>query len=159
MAPEIVEVTLAPRRLVGVSCEFVASMDANSDASEVIPPIWAILDELVHKNDLDHSWSLAVMTPSETPGKMTYTASVPAEEAIETPEGMVEVLFGGGTFVGCEHVGSLDTFGATTAWFYSEFLPGSTFQMIDGPHLEIYDERFDIGSPSSIVTICVPISA
>jgi predicted transcriptional regulator YdeE len=158
MTPEIVEVTLPPRRLVGVSCEFVGSMDTNSDAHEVIPPTWGTLDELVHKNNLDHSWSLGVMTPSETPGKLTYTACVPQDEAMATPDGMVEVLFGGGTFVGCEHVGALDTFSAAAAWFYSEYLPDSPYRVIDGPHLEIYDERFDLGSLSSIVTICAPIS-
>jgi len=133
-------------------------LDSNPDANEVIPPTWGTLDELVHKNGLDHSWSVAVMTPSETSGKMTYTACVPVDDARETPNGMVEVLFGGGTFVGCEHVGSLDTIGATTAWFYTEYLPDSTHHIIVGPHLEIYDERFNLGSPSSIVTICVPIS-
>jgi len=133
-------------------------MDSNSDAAEVIPPTWRALDELVHKNNLDHSWSLAVMTLSETTGKMTYTACVPVDDALATPDGMVEILFGGGIFAGCEHVGSLDSIGATTAWFYTEYLPGSAYRIIEGPHLEIYDERFDLGSPSSIVTICAPIS-
>jgi len=133
-------------------------MEPNSDAKEFIPPTWGTLDELVHKNNLDHSWSIAVMTPSETPGKLTYTACVPQDDATTTPDGMVEINFGGGTFVGCEHVGSLDTIGATTAWFYTEYLPDSTYRIIEGPHLEIYDERFDLGSPSSIVTICAPIS-
>jgi predicted transcriptional regulator YdeE len=158
MELKIVELTLPPRRLVGVSCEFVGSMDPNSDAHEVIPPTWGALDTLVHKNNLGHSWSLAVMTPAETPGKLTYTACVPEDEAIGTPEGMVEVLFGGGKFAGCEHVGSLDTIGATTTWFYAEYLPNSTYCIVEGPHLEIYDERFDLGSSSSIVTICAPIS-
>ncbi|MGA2970197.1 MAG: GyrI-like domain-containing protein [Acidimicrobiales bacterium] len=158
MTPKIVELTLSPRRLVGVSCEFVGSMDPNSDAGEVIPPTWGVLDELAHSNHLDHSWSLAVMTPSATSGKMTYTACVPAGDATGTPDGMAEILFGGGTFVGCEHVGQIDTIGATTAWFYSEYLPGSSYRLIEGPHLEIYDQRFELGSPSSIVTICAPIS-
>jgi predicted transcriptional regulator YdeE len=158
MTPEIVEVTLAPRRLVGVSCEFVASMDSNSDASDVIPPTWGMLDELAHKNNLDHSWSIAVMTPSHHPGKLTYTACVPADDVMATPDGMVEILFDGGTFVGCEHVGPLDTLGDTTAWFYTKYLPDSQYRVGKGPHVEIYDERFDMGSPSSIVTICAPIS-
>ena len=43
------------------------------------------------------------------------------------PEGLSEVAFGGGTFIGCEHVGSLASIGETTAWFYRDRLPSTSY--------------------------------
>jgi len=63
----------------------------------------------------------------------------------------------GGAYVACEHVGSLDTLGATTAWFYSEYLPSSEWTIRDGYHLEIYDDRFEPESDDSVALICAPV--
>src|ERR1017187_9285087 len=158
MTPKIVEVVLPPSRLVGVSCDFVGAMDPNSDAKQMIPPTWERLLALTHANNLDADWALGVMTISATPGKMSYTACVPGDASGATPDGMVEVTFAGGTYVGCEHVGLLDSIGETTAWFYGQYLPTAEHQIATGPHLEIYDERFNPHLDSSIVTICAPIS-
>lgn len=157
MDPKIVEVELQPQRLVGVACDFVGSMDANSDAHEKIPAAWHTLGHLASANNLSTDWSLGVMTDSDQPGKMKYVACVRVDSTAFVPEGMVEVPFDGGTYVGCEHVGSLDSIGKTTAWFYRDFLPASEYHLVEAPHLEIYDERFNPESPNSVVTICAPI--
>jgi predicted transcriptional regulator YdeE len=89
----------------------------------MIPPTWETLLALSHANNLDTDWALGVMTISATPGKMSYTACVPGDASCATPDGMVEVAFAGGTYVGCEHVGLLDSIGETTAWFYGQTFP------------------------------------
>jgi predicted transcriptional regulator YdeE len=158
MEPRIVKVELPPRRLVGVVCLFIPSMQENSDAKEKIPEAWHQLGHVAKDNHLSAHWSIGVMSGSDEPGKMRYVACVPGDASGSVPEGMMEVDFEGGTYVGCEHIGSLDSFGQTAAWFYSDFLPSSEYHVIDGPHLEIYDERFNPESPTSVVTLCAPIA-
>jgi hypothetical protein len=51
----------------------------------------------------------------------------------------------------------MDTVGATTGWFYGEYLPNAEWNIRDGYHLEIYDERFDPESNESVMLICAPV--
>jgi predicted transcriptional regulator YdeE len=158
MDAKIVSVELPPLHLVGVSCLFVPSMDENSDAHEKIPEAWHSLGHLAADNGLSMNWALGVMTGSDGPRKMTYVACVPADVSEAVPEAMTEVNLDGGAYVGCEHIGSLDSIGQTTAWFYGDYLPSSEYHIIEAPHVEIYDERFNPESPTSVVTICAPIA-
>jgi predicted transcriptional regulator YdeE len=158
MEPKIVNVELPAMRLVGVSCLFIGAIYENSDAHEKIPAAWHTFGHLASDNALSTEWSLGVMTGSDEPGKMEYVACVPGDASGIVPEGMTEVTLDASAYVGCEHVGSLDSFSKTTAWFYSDYLPSSEHQVIEAPHLEIYDERFNPESPTSVVTICAPIA-
>ncbi|MGD0054830.1 MAG: GyrI-like domain-containing protein [Acidimicrobiales bacterium] len=158
MTAKIVQVVLAPARLVGVSCDFVSSMDAESDAQAVIPAAWQRLFDLVDRNAPHEHWSLGVMSDSGWPGRMSYFAGVRAVQSGVVPEGLVELAFAGGTYVGCEHVGSTETIAKTTAWFYAEYLPSSGLEIVEGPHVEIYDERFNPSDPNSVMTIGAPVA-
>jgi predicted transcriptional regulator YdeE len=158
MDAKIVLVELPSLHLVGVSCVFIGSMNENSDAHEKIPDAWHSLGHLASDNGLSTHWSLGVMTGSDEPGKMTYVACVPVDAAAPVPDGMTEVELDASAYVGCEHIGSLDSIGQTTAWFYSDYLPTSDYHVLDAAHLEIYDERFNPESPTSVVTICAPIA-
>jgi len=46
------------------------------------------------------------MVASETPVKMTYSACTRADTTLEVPIDMIAIDFDGGSYVGCEHVGS-----------------------------------------------------
>src|SRR5580692_7401952 len=115
MDPKIVMVELPPLRLVGVSCVFIGSMNENSDAHEKIPEAWHTFGHLASDNGVSMDWTLGVMTGSDEPGKMTYVACAPVDASALVPRGMTEVDLLGAAYVGCEHVGSLNSIGQTTA--------------------------------------------
>lgn len=156
MTPNVIEVTLPSVRPAGVSGEFVSGMQPNSDAHIVIPQLWDRLDGLVSQGDDHKHWSAGIMNNAVSE-KMTYTAAVRLDDEEVALDGLEVVDLPGGTYVGCEHVGSLDTIGETTAWCYATFLPTSGRVLRDGPHVEIYDERFNPHSSDSVVVICAPI--
>lgn len=145
-------------RLVGVTGEFISSMEPGSNAHVIIPELWKKLNALIDSDHLDREWSLGYMTRSDEPGTMRYAACVRADSVTSALHTLDEIVFAGGTYLGCEHVGPLDSIAATTRWFYAEYLPASKYRVIDGPHLEIYDERFELNADESIVTIAVPIA-
>jgi AraC family transcriptional regulator len=156
MTPTVTEVSLPPMRLAGVSGEFVSGMQPNSDAHVVIPELWDRLNSLTNLGEDHHHWSAGIMNDAAS-GKMKYTAAVRLDVGEEASNELEIVDFPGGSYVGCEHVGSLETIGETTAWFYSTYLPTSGRALREGPHVEIYDERFNPHSSDSVVVICAPI--
>jgi len=158
MTAKIVRVALAPERLMGVSCDFISSMDADSDAHLVIPDAWRVLFDLVDGSGPRDHWSLGIISASPEPGRMRYVACVRERESGTAPHGVVHVDFAGGTFIGCEHVGSLETIAKTTEWFYAEYLATCGLEIVEGPHVEIYDERFNPSDPTSVVTIAAPVA-
>jgi predicted transcriptional regulator YdeE len=40
---------------------------------------------------------------------------------------------------------------------YSKWLPGSGYQRLPGPEFELYDERFDVKDPESVLDIYIPV--
>ncbi len=156
--PQIVEFALAPGRLVGVSCEFASALSEESDAWSVIPANWQRFTELCERYALPWGVHYGVMVPSETPGKMTYLACSRVDALLEVPGDLVAIDFEGGSYVGCEHAGPLATITETTLWFYREYLPQSGRATLDAAHVEVYDERFDPHSSTSIMTMGAPVS-
>ncbi len=156
MTPRVTDVTLPPMRLAGLSGEFVSAMQPNSDAHIVIPQLWDRLNGLANQGGDHHRWSAGLMNDAAL-GKMIYTAAVRLDDEEVASDELEIVDFPGGSYVGCEHVGSLDTIGETTAWFYATYLPTSGRVLRGGIHVEIYDERFDPHSSDSVVVICAPI--
>ena len=63
----------------------------------------------------------------------------------------------GGLYASTEHVGSMDGLVTSIQKFYGELLPVYGCTQRSGLHLEIYDKRFDMESPDSIMTIAAPV--
>ncbi|HEY5304990.1 MAG TPA: hypothetical protein VIJ86_13185 [Acidimicrobiales bacterium] len=53
---------------------------------------------------------------------------------------------------------ALATIAQTTLWLYRDYLPQTGRQTIDAAHVEVYDERFDPRSPTSIMMMGAPVS-
>ena len=62
-----------------------------------------------------------------------------------------------GTFAYVEHVGGMDTLVGSVRGFYSDLQSLEGYDQRSGFHLEIYDERFDMSEPDSIMTIAAPV--
>jgi AraC family transcriptional regulator len=154
--PNIIEYTLASTTVVGVSGVFISGLSPDTDAHSVIPQLWVRLMETAGDDFHRAHWSVGVMSDAEV-GKMNYLAGMRLSDLDEPRTGMDVVDIPGGKFVACEHVGLIDSLGATTRWFYGEYLPNSTWKIRNGYHLEIYDERFNPDSNDSVMLICAPV--
>lgn len=148
---------VSPTALVGVSGQFTSDLQANPDSHLVIPRLWDQLMEKTGHALSESHWAVGVMSEVEGSPKMNYLAAVRLEDNGDQSVGLETLDLPGGSYLACEHVGSLATLGETTAWFYSQYLPSSGVQLRDGYHLEIYDERFDPDSDNTTVLICAPV--
>jgi AraC family transcriptional regulator len=154
--PDVIEYDLVPTTVVGVSGVFIGAMAPDTDAQTVIPQLWHQLEVIAGDKFYGAKWSVGVMSDADD-GRLHYVAAMRLSDNDGQHDGMDVVELPGGKYAACEHVGSLDSLGATTGWFYDEFLPSSAWSVRDGYHLEVYDERFDPDSPDSVVLICVPV--
>jgi predicted transcriptional regulator YdeE len=157
--PTVIEFEFPPTTVVGVSGVFISGMAPGTDAHTVIPQLWNQLQEIAGADFYKAKWSVGVMSDPEDDKKMNYVAAMRLSDNNGQHGGMDVVELPGGKYVACEHVGSLDSLGATTGWFYGEYLPSSELKLRDGYHLEIYDERFNPDSSDSVVLICAPVQS
>jgi predicted transcriptional regulator YdeE len=170
--------------VVGLSANFISAMAPQSNAFEVLPKLWSEVSRLVEAVEVSaapsssNKWMVGAMGEVELPaddignaaasetveGLMGYFAGVrvdgiaPEEVQSFIDAGLQLREYQGGRFAVCEHVGSLDGLGATTAWFYQNWLPAEGPTLRYSHHFEIYDDRFDMTSASSVVMICAPVN-
>ena len=148
--PNVSTIEVPATTVVGVSGEFISGLGPNSDGLEVIPALWGRLMES-HGHALhDAHWSVGVMSDLPGGSTMKYMAAIRLEDSEHNTQGLERLELSGGSYLACEHVGSLTTLRQTTAWFYSEYLPSSGTKLREGYHLEIYDDRFDPESKDSV---------
>jgi len=155
--PSVTPIDVPATTLVGVSGQFTSGHLPDSDAHMVIPQLWGRLSEAAGSSFHDARWSVGVMNDLDGEGLMNYFAAIRLDDNGGQSDGLEIMELPGGPYIACEHVGSLDAIGETTKWFYAEYLPSEGIQVRDGYHLEIYDERFDPDSASSVVLICAPV--
>ena len=168
--------------VAGLGADFISALVRGSNAHEVLPKLWADLNAIIEATAIEgqhaydfQPWMIGAMGEPELPAYAEAVA-VPAVEGLlnyfagvrvdSIDRALVDALvaaglqlrsFEGGSFAVCEHVGPLDRLGETTAWFYQTWLPTQGPAERFGHHFEIYDERFKMGSPSSVVMICAPV--
>lgn len=150
--------------VIGISRNFLGIMSPDADGHEVIPELWGqLFDQLDEVDEFEFGWAVGLMSPvngpDAKPGEMEYFAGLVIDSEPAEHAGLTIRKVAAGEYAVCEHIGSLDGLGETTAWFYSEYLPTSNLAERDAYHLEVYDERFDPESDHSVVMICAPISA
>jgi predicted transcriptional regulator YdeE len=155
--PKVTTIEVPTTTLVGVSGQFTSGLQPDPDAHEVIPQLWERLSEVVGDALRDSHWAIGVMNDVEGSSKMNYLAAIRLDDNDGRTDDLEIVDLPGGNYLACEHVGTLDTLGQTTAWFYGQHLPSLGTALRDGYHLEIYDERFDLESADSVVLICAPV--
>lgn len=175
-------IDLPAMTVAGASVNFISAMAKGSNAFELLPKLWGQVSEVVASVEVDgktiydfNAWMVGAMGEPELPaysdpgdvadveGLMNYFAGVRVDgldaQLVEAllGAGLQLRTFDGGKFAVCEHVGPLDGLGETTSWFYQDWLPTQGPAQRYGHHFEIYDERFRMGSPTSIVMICAPV--
>ena len=158
----MIQTELFPQKtLLGLSRPFISAIQPNSNASEVIGPLWGEMSKLFFSMKLDRDANPvgygAMWNDVESePGPMIYFAGY---EIFEIPEdlGGLEVLKLRPTkYAYIEHVGPMSELPAKITSFYTELLPASGIQRIDGIDLEIYHESNDPELPPKVI-VAAPV--
>jgi predicted transcriptional regulator YdeE len=150
------------RTIAGLKRNFVAAGHPNSNAMQVIGPLWGEMSKQFFPlglTDDEYPLGVGAMWPAESgePGEMTYFAGYEVSNSHEDLGGLETLNIPAGRYAAVTHTGSLETLSQTVISFYSDLLPNSGLQRRVGMDLELYIET---GAPdfSSTAVIAAPIS-
>jgi predicted transcriptional regulator YdeE len=150
------------RILVGKSADFYGAMSPKFNGQEVLGPVWGELNAMGKALGLpERTPMMSATRPAASPeaenGLLNQFIGYVVDAIPADLKGLEVLDVPAGTFAYVEHVGGMDTLVGSVRGFYSalESLEGCTQR--SGFHLEIYDERFDITEPDSIMTIAAPV--
>jgi len=87
----------------------------------------------------------------------SYLAGFAAHRDGTLPPGMVEQWICENAYAVFIHRGSLASLAETMTRIFDRWLPGSGYQLAEDYFFECYDDRFNPGSPDSVVFIYVPV--
>ncbi len=158
----MIEVIEFPSRtIVGLKRNFIGAGHPNSNAMQVIGPLWGEMSKLFFSlglTDDEYPLGVGAMWPAESgePGEMTYFAGYEVVDADRDLGGLEALTVPAGNYASMTHPGSMENFSETVVSFYTDLLPNSGHQRRAGMDLELYIET---GAPdfSSKAIIAAPI--
>ena len=103
--------------------------------------------------DPDQGYGLHSLTGHE----QLYLAALAVREVDVIPEGMTARQIPPNTYAVFVHHGLSINLLQTVDRVFSEWLPGSSYQLAGDFYFEYYDDRFQPGSPESVISIYVPV--
>lgn len=133
------------RTLLGLGRPFISATQPNSNASEVIGPLWAEMSKLFFSMKLDRDanpvgFGAMWNNVDGEPGAMMYFAGYEIHEIPEDLGGLEVLALDETKYAFIEHNGPMSELPEKIKAFYTELLPSSEFKRIDGIDLEIYHE-------------------
>jgi AraC family transcriptional regulator len=150
-------VSKAAFTVLGMTCR--TTMQNN-----VIPQLWGDFNkrckELKHTVQPDTCLGICMSEPNVEMTENTpfiYLAGMEVSKVESIPEGMTVKEIPAADYAVFEHHGSLETLHATYDALYSGWFSASEYTQHGDYDFELYDERFEFGSPESIMEIWVPI--
>ena len=150
--------SLPARHVVGLGAKFISVLSPERNNFVVIPRLWHEFvnrqDEIPNRADKN---ALGCVFCEEGTNERYYLACVEVTTVSTIPAGMESLEIPEGNHAVFIHKGTLDTLGETMEYIHRSWMPGSGCQRRDAPELEIYGDRFDLGSDDSELIICVPI--
>lgn len=158
----MIEVIEFPQRtIVGLKRNFIGAGHPNSNAMQVIGPLWGEMSKKFFSlglTDDEYPLGVGAMWSAESgePREMTYFAGYEVTDTDRDLGGLEALTVPVGNYASLTHDGSMETFSETVISFYSALLPNSGHQRREGMDLELYIET---GAPdfSSKVIIAAPI--
>ena len=150
------------RILIGKSADFYGAMSPKFNGQEVLGPVWGELNGMGEALGLpERTPMMSATRPAKSPeaenGLLTQFIGYIVEEIPADLKGLEVLDVPAGIFAYVEHVGSMDTLVDSVRGFYSALDSLEGYTQRSGFHLEIYDERFDMAKPDSIMTIAAPV--
>ena len=126
------------------------------DLSRHFDALWdqlaARFAEIPHA-DPDQGYGLHSLTNHEP----SYLAGLAVRKVEVIPEGMAARRFPANTYAVFVHHGLSTHLSQTVERIFVEWLPGSNYQLAGDFYFEYYDDRFQPGSPESVISIYVPV--
>jgi predicted transcriptional regulator YdeE len=158
----MIEVIDFPERaIVGMQRKFIGAGHPNSNAMQVIGPLWGEMSKKFFGLGLtadEYPLGVGAMWPdgSGEPGQMIYFAGYEVLDRTKDLGGLELLIIPAGNYASVAHPGSMETFSQTVLAFYSDLLPSSRLQRREGMDLELYIET---GAPdfSSKALIAAPV--
>jgi predicted transcriptional regulator YdeE len=150
------------RILVGKSADFYGAMSPKFNGQEVLGPVWGEMNGMGEALGLpERTPMMSATRPAKSPeaenGLLTQFIGYVVESIPADLKGLEVLDVPAGTFAYVEHVGGMDTLVDSVRGFYSVLDSLEGYAQRSGFHLEIYDERFDMAKPDSIMTIAAPV--
>jgi predicted transcriptional regulator YdeE len=150
------------RILVGKSADFYGAMSPKFNGQEVLGPVWGEMNALGKALGLPERTAMMSATrPAASAeaenGLLTQFIGYVVETIPTDLKGLDVLEVPAGLFAFVEHVGNMDTLVDSVRGFYSALDSLEGCNQRSGFHLEIYDERFDMADPDSIMTIAAPV--
>lgn len=153
---------LPARTLIGRRADFYGAMSPKFNGQEVLGPVWGeVQAKRIALGYPADAILIGATEPADSPeaanGLLTQFVGIVVDEIPADLMGLDVFKIDGGLYASTEHVGSMDGLVASIQKFYGELLPDYGCTQRSGLHLEIYDKRFDLESPESIMTIAAPV--
>jgi len=162
MEPQIIQIPAL--KVVGLGAQFVSILSPNKSNMSVIPQLW---DQFVKRQDEiknripGPSYGLVEMLPpgatKSDPDELYYIACTGVTDFSDIPRGMINRSIPEGKYAKFTHKGMLNTLGETASFIYKQWVPNSKTKLRGGPHIEVYDQRFNPHSNESEFDICLPL--
>lgn len=146
------------RHLVGMATTFTSMEAERNRQGHLLGPLWdAFTPRFSDVADRTPGVGYGVIA-ADAPGRLTYLAAVEVSGRPETlPEGFVYRCLPASTWATFSHRGAVADLDHTVNYVYACWLLQSGRTHTYGADLEVYDERFDPGSPDSIVDYAIPL--
>lgn len=158
LEPELEE---APARtMVGMATRFYDTSSERNNIGDKLPPLWAgFMSRYGEVAQQGRRVAYGVIRQA-APGseQLEYVAAAQIHGRDNSvPSGMVEVEIPSATYATFEHRGLPTEIDLTVSYIYSTWLMQSGMRHTYGPDLEVYDERYQPDSPSSVVLYAIPV--
>ena len=154
---------LPARKLLGLSRPFISATSPNSNAPQVIGPLWGEMSKIFFQLSLSRDANpvgVGAMWRDqgfEDDGSMIYFAGYEVHEVPVDLGGLEVLVIEPSNYAMVEHQGPMSELPATIKNFYTKLLPESNLERRVGMDLEIYHESEDPQLPPRVV-IAAPIS-
>lgn len=159
--PQIVEKPML--QVVGIERPFIHGLSPEMNNFKVIPPMW---EAICHRagemtNRVGKAmYGIIYERPERErahPHELQYIASVAVRSAGKIPEGMVQRTIPAGKFAVFLHRGPIARIADTCREIYREWLPQSEWEHARIADVELYDERFDPESETSVMEYWISV--
>lgn len=150
-------------KVAGLGSRFISILSPNRNNSAVIPGLW---HQFMQRYDTipnrtgSASLGLVEMLPAAArsdPLEMFYVAAAPVSTFSGLPADLLQRTLPAGRYALFTHAGKLDRLSATMTAIYQGWLPQAEQKLRPAPHLEWYDQRFDLTSEKSEFDILLPV--
>lgn len=163
MVPELIE--CSEMYVAGPAGNIIGASSPEMNTHAVIPKLWDVffarLAEIPHRADDKAFYGLiySLQPPhvKEHPEEMRYLAGARVTSGDQLPQGLELKTVPAGRYAKFIHKGKLDTFAHTMRYILGSWLPKSGMELRDAPDLEVYGDKFVMGSDESELAVLIPV--